>query len=76
MQVPAIFVPIVHKTFLKSAPVKKNTINPFIFNQLLILLKIYIYLANIHKTGNSRDSPFIAGPFKTPLPMRLLQQHF
>jgi hypothetical protein len=32
MQLPAIFVPIVHKTSLKLARVEKNTSNPFIFN--------------------------------------------
>jgi hypothetical protein len=57
MLLPAIFVPIVHKTSLKLLRVVKNTSNPFKFNQLLILLKIYIYLAYIHKTGNPPGFP-------------------
>ena len=51
MLLQAIFVPIVHKTFIKSGAGEKTLSNTLIVRQLLILWGIYIYLKNIYKTA-------------------------
>ena len=57
MLLAAIFMPIVHKNSFKRAPFKKNDNKPFIFRQLLFLLK-YIFMGKNNKPYATHISPF------------------